>query len=519
MMVKVGTMLATVTPSFATDVEYIFHYAQERPDAPAVIVNNKPTSYRELFSLVCGFAEYLRSEIHLRNGDIVLVQSTQTLSYVILYYGVHLAGGIVAPVESTASGEGLRKIIQELKPSLIAGDLKWEIQEDQKAATNILNSDVCRLAESFSMKSKTDFTFPRENEASVIMFTTGTTGASKGVIHTQRSILATVENMVYACKVENGTNILTPGPMNHSGPIRKMVMAAYLGSAVILINGMKNMRSFFGALEESKTPIGCALVPSAVSFLLMVTGDRISEYAEKIDFIISDSAPLPEPIRERLCRLLPNVRLYTNYGSTEAGSVCSYNYNEYPGKVGCIGKANINSKIVTVDENNSIFKASKDFPGRLAVFGDVNMKGYWGAPRLTSEVLVNGMVCSSDIGYIDDEGFIYILGRQGDVINIGGLKVSPAEVEDMALRFPGVKECICVPVDDNISGKAAELLVAMSVPNSLDPRELRSFLIAHLENYKVPKQIIEVPAVPRTYNGKLDHAAAKLANNMSREGI
>lgn len=507
------------TLSYATDVAYLQHYAQITPNTFAVIVNGQSITYLELWKLVCGFAEYLRREIHLQNGNVVLVKATQTLDYVVLYYGVHLAGGIVAPIENTTSEEGLKKIIQELDPNLIAISPNELEHINLNRMQKISNTEICKISER-EILSGNDFTFPDANVPSVIMYTTGTTGVSKGVVHTQRSILATVENMVCACEAKNGTDILTPGPMNHSGPIRKMVMAAYLGSAVIIINGMKNVPSLFAALQNAKNPVGCGLVPAAVSFLLSVTGDHISDFEEKIDFIISDSAPLPEPIRERLCRLLPHVRLYTNYGSTEAGSVCTYNYNEHPGKIGCIGKANVNSKIVTVDENSQIFVATKNTPGRLAVIGEVNMNGYWKDPELTSKVLVNDMVCTSDLGYMDNEGYFYFLGRQGDVINIGGLKVSPAEVEDAALRFSGVKECICIPVDDEISGKAAELLVAMNTGKVLDKRKLRTFLASQLENYKVPKQIIEVQSVPRTHNGKMDRlTAAKIVNSLKEKSM
>ena len=500
---------------FASDVEYIYYYACKSPLAPAVIVNGEITTYRELWEMVCRFACYLKKQFGLCKGDIVLAKATQSLDYVILYYSVHLAGGILAPVENTASGEGFDNIVMEFSPCLIAVNPK-DMNSESKVWKDriIFNSEISQLAKNQRMDSGIHFSFPESSDLAVIMFTTGTTGVSKGVVHTQRSIIATVENMIYACEAKDGTDILTPGPMNHSGPIRKMVMAAVLGSAVILLNGMKNVRSFFEALDSASLPIGCALVPSAVGFLLAVTGDKIGEYKERIDFIISDSAPLPEPVRERLCRLLPCVRLYTNYGSTEAGSVCSYNYNKYPGKIGCIGKENINSKVVTVDEAHNVFKSSPENPGFLACIGDVNMKEYWKAPELTAQVMVKDMICTSDIGYIDSEGFIYILGRQGDVINVGGLKVAPAEVEDAALRHPSVAECICVPVDDKITGKAVKLCVVVKQGSGLDTKELRSYLSTRLENFKLPKYIVEIDAVPRTYNGKLDRkAAANLFHN------
>ena len=90
------------------------------------------------------------------------------------------------------------------------------------------------------------------------------------------------------------------------------------------------------------------------------------------------------------------------------------------------------------------------------------MKGYVNEPQLTREVLIDGIVYTSDMGYIDENGFIYIAGRKGDVINVGGLKVAPTDVEEAALAYDGIEDCICIPVDDAILGKALKLLVVMN---------------------------------------------------------
>lgn len=132
------------------------------------------------------------------------------------------------------------------------------------------------------------------------------------------------------------------------------------------------------------------------------------------------------------------------------------------------------------------------------------MREYWKAPELTAQVMQGGRIHTNDIGYIDSEGFIYNLGRQGDVINVGGLKVAPTEVEAVALWYDAVADCICVPVDDRISGKAVKLFVVLKPGTVLDGRALRSHLMKHLENYKVPKYIEEIDEVPRTFNGKID---------------
>lgn len=494
---------------FDSVVEYIRYYAETSPDALAVIAGDKRLTYRRLWRLVRGFAHYLRQEADIKKGDVVLVQASQAVEYVLEYYGVQLAGGIFAPVENTSSGESFENAVAELSPKLIIAETDDPGVEPSWKDHCMLNSDVFRFSEEHADRAEEEgIDFPAGDDLAVIMFTTGTTGVSKGVVHTQRSMLATIDNMMYGTKLKAGTDILTPGPMNHSGPIRKMAMAGVNGGAAIILNGLKNIRSFFDALAQAQSPIGCSLVSSALSVIFAVTGDKIGEYAEKIDFVISDGEPLLEVNRQRLRRLLPNARLYCNYGSTEAGSVCMYDYNLLPGKKNCIGREGPNAHVLTVDDDGIPFQSSPDHPGRLAAKGSLVMKGYWNAPELTAEVMHDGMVCTNDLGYIDEEGFIYILGRQGDVINVGGLKVAPTEVEEIALSYPTVADCICLPMDDAISGKAVKLCVVPKQGEVLNARELREYLMRHLENYKVPKRIVTIDAVPRTYNGKSDRKTA-----------
>lgn len=494
---------------FLSDVEYIAYYAEKAPATPAVLAGGTMVTYGELWRKVRGFARYLNNCVGLHEGDVVLIKATPTIEYAVSYFGTHLAGSIIAPIEYSASGDSFVKTVRELAPSFCIVNANDPDKDSGILGDRWITSpQVCSIADEFDSDNTGEFDIPDGENVAVIMFTTGTTGVSKGVIHTHRSMIATVENIIYGCQMKEGTPMLTPGPMNHSGPIRKMVTAIACGGTAILLNGMKNMKKFFDTLGSSPVPVGCALVPSAVSLLLTVTGDKLGEYADKIDFIISDSAPLPEAIRQRLCSLLPGVRLYVNYGSTEAGSVCMYDYNRFPGKRNCIGKAGPNSPVVTVDDEGNEFPSTPDHPGLLASKGTLNMRGYWNAPALTEKVMHGGVVCTSDIGYIDAEGFIYILGRNGDVINVGGLKVAPTEVEEKALGYPGLEDCVCVPVDDKVSGKAVKLCVVLKRGEVFDARGLRRYLMAHLENYKVPKYIVEIGEVPRTYNGKVDRKAA-----------
>ena len=119
-----------------------------------------------------------------------------------------------------------------------------------------------------------------------------------------------------------------------------------------------------------------------------------------------------------------------------------------------------NSNIFIVDDDKKIIRSSKDNPGLIACDGKVNMRGYHNEPVLTKEVMKDGVVYTNDIGYIEN-GFVYIIGRKGDVINVGGLKVAPTEVENVALDYDGIKDCICIAEEDNIAGNILKMLLVV----------------------------------------------------------
>lgn len=480
-------------------VEYVSEYARHTPSKTAVIAGGTETSYQKLFELVRGYSDYLK-ESGIQKGDIVVTRAGQSLDYVVIYLAVHLAGGVIASQERSISDEGLLEIASKLNAKMIIGDIGLK---KSTGSTVLERNEILKAADQYKSSERTQ-EFPSEDDSADILFTTGTTGKSKGVELSHKALTATAENLIFGCQYQKDTVIITPGPLNHANAIRKVFTSLVNGSTVYILNGMMNMQRFFSALAYPHGRIACCLPPAAIRTIFQNTQDKIGEFSNIIDFIESATAPLPEPDKERLCRLLPKSRLYNNYGSSEAASVCMYDYNKYRGLVGCVGKAMPNSRIIVVDEEKKEIKSSKDHLGLLACVGDVNMKGYINDPKGTADVLIDGVVYTSDIGYIDENGFIYVSGRKGDVINVGGLKVAPTEVEATALAYDGIEDCICIGIDDPIAGKALKLLVVLGDGVPSDFKALRTFLLSKLERYKVPQYYEQVDQIKKTYNGKLD---------------
>jgi len=484
-------------------VENVRDHAMSTPNKTAVITPMDSITYSELYAYACGYAKMLISR-GLKKANIVVLRASQTTDYAIQYLGIHLAGGVVTSLEKSTADMTFFEIASTVKADAVITDAVPD--REAFAPVRIPQTGVVEMAKAH-LDDPVVLDFPDLNDRADILFTTGTTGSSKGVVLTHKALVATAENLIYGCEYKADTMVIVPGPLNHANAIRKLFTTFVNGSTIYLLNGMTNIKAFYTALDCKEGRIACCLPPAAIRTIFTLTRDRIGKYAGIIDFIESATSPLPEADKKRLCELLPDTRLYNNYGSSEAASVCMYDYHKYLNKENCVGKAMPNSRIVVVDEEHNEIASSYENPGLIACIGDVNMQGYLNEPELTKEVLNNGIVYTSDLGYIGEDGFIYVIGRKGDVINVGGLKVSPTEVESAALEHEGIEDCICISVPDPITTNALKLLCVLRAGYQINNKEMSAFLADKLETYKIPRFYESVDHVERTYNGKLNRKA------------
>lgn len=475
-------------------VEYLAHFAETVPNKKAVIANGEELTFGKLWEYVKNMCGYLSSH-GVKKGDRVIVKGAHTVDYAVCCYGVHLAGAVLVPVERNLAAKGVAEIAARV------GAVFAISNED--LGENIEFLPESELKNVYTEKTDCNYNFPTAEMSADILFTTGTTGKSKGVELSHKNLTAMAEKSILGTEMTPENVYLVTVPMNHAGGIRKLHMSMVNGSTIVLLNGFMNLKLFFETLEKYKIS-SIYLPPSAVHLMIQLAGKELTKYSNQIDFIYTGSSKYPEGDKEKFCEILPNCRLYNGYGGSEIGSVSMFDYNHHKGMVNCIGKPNKNVELVITDENRNIIKSDIDNTGLIAIKSDMNMKGYWQEPELTAETMENGYIYTSDLGYIDENGYVFMVGRAGDVINVGGLKVAPTEVEEVALRFEGIKDCACCGVEDKRSGKAVKLLVVPADNYVVDQKEIRKYLSEYLEAYKIPKIVETIDEIPRTFNGKID---------------
>ena len=437
--------------------DYLHQNAQCYPDKVAVVCGDTSLTYAQLWQ------EVARRAQDFHPHEVVCFRSSQDIDFLVTYMAVHLAGGVAAPLE-----HGMPDTLFERISSAVA--------------------------HSFTLHSSLPI--------ADILYTTGTTGQSKGVMVSHRALIADAENLIAGQGFSHDLVFIINGPLNHIGSLSKIWPCIILGATILIIEGMKDLNAFFRALDtppssfllppSSKLKFATFFVPATIRMILQFAPDRLASYAHKLDFIESGAAPLPQTDMQRLCELLPYTRLYNTYASTETGIIATYNYNDKRCMANCLGRPMPHSKILITPD------------GLIACQGDTLMSGYVGDPELTATVLRDDTVFTSDVGILDEEGMLHLSGRASDVINVGGFKVSPIEVEEAAMASPMVSDCICISASHPVTGRALKLLVVTPPGQKLDKRTLARYLADRLEPYKVPMLYEQVDTIARTYNGKLD---------------
>lgn len=429
--------------------DYLKYNAKEYPRKAAVVFEDQAITYQQLYEQVEARKEALRDR-HVTRGQVVCFRNTQSPDFLTTYFALHLLGAVALPLERDISEEKRRQIERRYQA----------------------------------------FTPPAD--VADILFTTGTTGQSKGVMISHDTILADSENLMEAHGYTHDHVFIINGPLNHIGSLSKVYPVIMTGGTLYLLEGMKDLNAFFHALDYPCAKMGTFLVPSSIRILLQLAAQRLGGYAGKMDFMETGAAPMPHSDMETLCRLLPHTRLFNTYASTETGIVCTHNFNDGRCEAGCLGRAMKNSSVFITES------------GQVACQGRTVMRGYADDEEQTARVLRDGVVYTADNGRIDSEGRLHLLGRNDDVINVGGYKVAPTEVEDAALAHPGIADCICVSVPSAITGQALKLCYVTHDGHDLAKRELAQFLLQRIERHKVPLLYERVEKVPRTFNGKLD---------------
>ncbi len=480
-----------------TILEKVYENSLKYPDRLAAVCEDEEIRYSDLWNKVKNFAGYLKKQ-GISKGDKVIAQGVYTTWYVVACYATHLCGAVFVPVDKNASNEALNDISDTVDAACIIAK-----QELKTQCVTVLYSDMEQICQN---DADIDITFPDMDSCADIMFTTGTTGTPKGVVLTHKNISVTALTRVHELNIRPDNVGITFVPLNHVAPMRELYLNGYNGSTVIFLDGVLKLKKMFQYMEKYGVT-SLYVPPSGISVISQFSGTGLSAFANQIDYVYTGSSSMNEVQQLYMKEQLPNTRLYFSYGTSENGVVSLHRYYRDIKDISCVGKTCEGVLVKIVDENNAELPQGE--VGAVTIKSDMNFKEYYNRPELTENVYRDGYFISNDAGYFDEEGFLYILGRKDDMINIGGLKVYPTEIEDAASKVEGVEDCICIPIEDKITGQATKLIVKKRDGADCTAQSIRTAMVGKIDSYKLPKLIEFADVIERTSNGKLNRKAYK----------
>ncbi|MBF7729255.1 acyl-CoA synthetase [Pseudomonas sp. N040] len=488
-MKNIGVMLkqrATVSPQLEAYVE----------PSTGVRVN-----YREMNARVNQCASVLRT-LDVCKGDRVALLMPNSLEFCCLFYAAAKIGAVAVPLNTRLTAAELEFILSDSGSAvLVYGDVFAETV----AAIRAGSSHPCTVREwvaATSLQARLEAADASEptvvaggSDNVFIMYTSGTTGNPKGVVHTHDSVNAAASAWSMTVDVRYEDRILLPLPMFHVAALTTVIFCAMRGISLISMPQFDPMKVWQLIVDE-RVSIGGA-VPAILNFMRQVP--QFAELdAPNFRYFITGGAPMPEALIKIYAA--KNMQVVQGYALTEScgGGTLLLNQDALR-KVGSAGRACMFADLAVRDEHGVI---SEKGEGEVVLRSDFLLKEYWNRPDATREAFDNGWFRTGDIGEIDDEGYLYIKDRIKDMIISGGENIYPAEIESVIIGIPGVGEVAVIGLPDEKWGEIVCAIVVADQTKTNDA-EIIAYCGERLARYKLPKKVLFVESIPRNPSGKI----------------
>ena len=483
-----------------TLLHHLLTTAGNHPDRIALRCGAEAVRYYELRTRILTTAAHLRA-LGVGEGDRVLICGGNTPAIPVLYFAVHALGAVAVPIAPDTPESVL---------AALAGDAEARLAVVEKAVSGMPCPVVSpKIATAPDGKSEIDPVCQPDAIAD-LLYTTGTTGRKKGVVLTQANVLAAARNITEFVGSGPGDVEVVPLPLSHSFGLGRLRCMAVAGNTLILEPGVGTGATVVKRILNARAT-GLAVVPAGFDIMRRMTGDVLGQAREHLRYIEIGSASMKVETRQWLTQLLPNTRICHHYGLTEASRAAFTEYHSDVHKPGTAGRAAPNVEILVCNEKGSRLPAGET--GEVVVRGGMVMQEYWKQPELTKKAFCSEGLRTGDIGYLDADGYLFLLGRRNDLINVGGRKVVPDEIEDLLCQLDGVRDAGCVAEPDELLGECVKAYLVSD--REIRRSEVVAFLRTRVEEYKIPQVIERIDSIPRTSSGKIQRQMLRSAKEVA----
>jgi acyl-CoA synthetase (AMP-forming)/AMP-acid ligase II len=465
------------------------------------VIDGKETSYTELFRSINYVTSLLRKKDYTKQDSVLIVSENSTF-FIKTYFGVIKNGSVCVPINPATSEADIKYIIEILKIKLIFVEEKYK----NKIET-LVNKEVEFYTEKdlegleYIENLILDNTIDAKKDIALIMFTSGSTDKPKGVMLTHYNLMYNTNSIIQYLELTEKDRIEVVLPFYYCYGTSLINTHFRCGGSVVINNKFMFPQSVLEHITKYKCT-GFAGVPSTYQILLRMT--ELKDYKlPSLRYITQAGGKLPEVFISELIDILKDVDIYIMYGQTEATARLSYlPPSQINNKLGSIGKGIPGTELMVLNKEGIPVKAGE--VGEVVAKGGNIMKGYFNDNKETEKVLKEGLLYTGDLATVDEDGYIYIVSREKNIIKSGGNRISPKEIENVILQIPEVVECAVIGIEDNISGEAIKAFVVLKNSNcNIDLKYIIDYCRDRLPKYKTPKYIEFLTTLPKNSSGKV----------------
>lgn len=475
--------------------------SQKSNNKTAIYYNCETISYSELYNKSSLLSESLNKLICSRNTNVAIFLPN-SIQYAIAYFSIIFAEKIIVPIGINSKVLEIHSTLKYCDVGVIITSKRYSNQlsdilkeyDQELSLVFIEDETILVLNEKCLAKQVT-----KQKDVIILLHTSGTTSNPKRVMLTNNNLICNIESNIKNLQLAENDRVLISMPM-HFGYCNtaQFLTHLYLGASIVILDGVFLPKKFFQIVQDMSIT-NFTGVPSMLLMLLDYKNSHKYNIAS-LRMICFGGGKMPVNKLRLLIEKYCTVDFIQTYGQTEASPRITSLLPEWSlKKIGSVGKSIHNVSLKIVDENG--LELSQGQTGEILVRGQNVMKGYYKKEEKTNEVIIDGWLHTGDLGYLDQDGFLYLAGRKKNTIISGGVNIYPEEVEEVILSHPGIKDVLVYGITDEILG---EVPVALVVKNfHITENCIIHYCFERLSNYKVPISIQFVDFIEKTYNGKV----------------
>ena len=488
-----------------------------------IVCGQNRRTHEEIASRVARLASGL-SGLGVKQGDSVCILMRNDIAFVEASYGTMRLGAYAVPLNWHFKPEELRYIMEDSGASVLIGhaDLLHGLADWIPAGITVVSvATPASITSSFTIDERllakpsfaTDYEQwlgqqkpydgPTMPQPQSMIYTSGTTGHPKGV----RRAAPTPEQQAHSERIRaaisgltEGARVLMPGPLYHSAPNGTALRAGRVGGLLVIMPRF-DPEEFLSLVQSERIEMTFMVPTMFIRLLKLPEATRKKYDTSSLRRVVHAAAPCPPEVKRAMIEWWGPV-IYEFYGSTESGPVTLATSEDALKKPGTVGKVTPWAELQFIGDDGHVLPPGRigEIYSRIAGTADFS---YHNKPGKREEVDRDGFVTSGDVGYIDEDGYVFICDRKRDMVISGGVNIYPAEIESVLHSMKGVHDCAVFGIPDPEFGESLMAVVEPASGADLEPTAIRAHLKASLADYKVPKHIEIRTGLPREDSGKI----------------